>query len=151
MNRSTRFAPLTLQHLQNAVISAFLYATRHGFSGRLDNDDTPDTSPQYLRRAEEYIEAHWREGVSIEKLTDITGQSARAIFKAFRQYRGYSPMAFEKTVRLKHANELLKVPHPRTTVSGVAFACGFSNLGHFAKDYRAMFNEHPSETIRRWK
>jgi transcriptional regulator GlxA family with amidase domain len=60
-------------------------------------------------------------------------------------------MAFEKTVRLKHANELLKVPHPRTTVTGVAFACGFSNLGHFAKYYRAMFNEHPSETIRRWK
>ena len=148
---ATRLAPLTLQHLQNAIISAFLYATRHGFSARLDNNNTPDASPQYLRRAEEYIEAHWKEGVSIEKLTEITGQSARAIFKAFRQYRGYSPMAFEKTVRLKHANELLKVPHPRTTVSGVAFACGFSNLGHFAKDYRAMFKEQPSETIRRWK
>ena len=147
----TRLPPRTLQNLQNAITSAFLYATRHSFSAWLDNSDTSDASPVYLRRAEEYIEAHWKEGVSIEKLTEITGQSARAIFNAFRQYRGYSPMAFEKTVRLKQANELLKVPHPRTTVTEVAFACGFSNLGHFAKDYRAMFMEQPSETIRRWK
>jgi AraC-like DNA-binding protein len=148
---ATRLPPRTLQNLQNAVTSAFLYAARHAFSARLDNNDTPEASPQYLRRAEEYIEAHWNEGVSVEKLTEVTGQSARAIFNAFRQYRGYSPMAFEKTVRLKHANELLKVPHPRTTVTGVALACGFSNLGHFAKDYRAMFKEQPSDTIRRWK
>jgi len=36
-----------------------------------------------------------------------------------------------------------------TTVTGVAFACGFSNLGHFANDYRATFGELPSDTLRR--
>jgi len=147
---AARLPPVTLCHLQDAITSAFLYANRHSFSERLDNDTT-DASPQYLRRAEEYLEAHWNEGVTIEKLAEITGHSARAIFKAFRQNRGYSPMAFEKAVRLRHANEMLKVPDPRTTVTGVAFACGFSNLGHFARDYRAMFKELPSETIRRWK
>lgn len=143
--------PLTLANLQRAAISTFLYAGRHTLDGRLKESHVADTSPGYLRRAEEFMEAHWKEGVSVEKLAQITGQSARTIFNAFRKHRGYSPMAFEKTVRLKHANELLKVPHPQTSVTAVAFACGFSNLGNFAKDYRAMFKEQPSETIRRWK
>jgi AraC-like DNA-binding protein len=151
LNSTRMLPPLVLQHLQRAMTSAFLYATRHSFSDQLDDDAVANATPQFLRRAEEYIEVHWNEGVTIEKLTKITGHSARGIFSAFRQYRGYSPMAFEKTVRLKHANELLKVAHPRTTVTGVAYACGFSNLGHFAKDYRAMFKEQPSETIRHWK
>lgn len=141
----------TLQNLQNATLSAFLYAARHNFNARLENDDIADTSPGYLRRAEEYIEANWKEGVSIERLAAITGHSSRTIFNAFKKHRGYSPMAFEKTVRLQHANALLKISDPNTTVTAVAFACGFSNLGHFAKDYRAMFKEHPSETIRRWR
>ena len=140
----------TLQDLQSATLSAFLHAARHNFNARLENDDA-DASPGYLRRAEEYIEAHWKEGVSIEKIAAITGHSSRAIFNAFKKHRGYSPMAFEKTVRLQHANGLLKSSNPETTVTAVAFACGFSNLGHFAKDYRAMFKEHPSETIRRWR
>jgi AraC-like DNA-binding protein len=151
LNSTSMLPPLVLQHLQRTVTSAFLYASRHSFSDQLHDDAVASAPPQYLRRAEEYIEAHWNEGVTIEKLTEITGHSARGIFSAFKRYRGYSPMAFEKAVRLKHANELLKVPHPRTTVTAVAFACGFSNLGHFAKDYRAMFKEQPSETVRRWK
>ena len=60
-------------------------------------------------------------------------------------------MAFAKKVRLTHANEMLKMPDAKTSVTGVAFACGFANLGHFAKDYQEMFRELPSETLGRSK
>jgi transcriptional regulator GlxA family with amidase domain len=33
------------------------------------------------------------------------------------------------------------------TVVAVAFACGFSNPGHFARDYRQAFGELPSATL----
>jgi transcriptional regulator GlxA family with amidase domain len=36
-----------------------------------------------------------------------------------------------------------------TTVTDVAFACGFGNLGHFAIYYRRQFGETPSATLRR--
>jgi transcriptional regulator GlxA family with amidase domain len=32
-------------------------------------------------------------------------------------------------------------------VTDVAFACGFSNLGHFAKGYYTQFGERPSATL----
>jgi len=34
-------------------------------------------------------------------------------------------------------------------VTAVAFACGFGNLGHFARDYREVFGERPSMTLAR--
>ena len=34
-----------------------------------------------------------------------------------------------------------------TSVTEVAYSCGFSNLGHFAKDYGRHFGELPSETL----
>ena len=100
-----------------------------------------------MRRAEDYIEAHWDQPITIEALALVTNSSARSIFYAFRQSRGYSPMAFVKQIRLRHAREMLMAPLPDTTVADVAFACGFSNLGHFAKDYAALFGQRSSETL----
>jgi transcriptional regulator GlxA family with amidase domain len=37
---------------------------------------------------------------------------------------------------------------PGMTVTSVAYACGFSNLGRFAKYYHAAFGEHPSATLK---
>lgn len=58
-------------------------------------------------------------------------------------------MMFVKKVRLERARSLLSRPDGITTVTGVVLACGFSNLGHFARDYRNMFGELPSKTLRR--
>jgi transcriptional regulator GlxA family with amidase domain len=57
-------------------------------------------------------------------------------------------MIFVRQVRLRHAKEMLMHAGPGTTVTSVATACGFSNLGHFAKYYCVAFGEHPSATLR---
>jgi transcriptional regulator GlxA family with amidase domain len=49
---------------------------------------------------------------------------------------------------MRHAKAMLTTPEAGTSVTSVAFACGFSNLGHFAKDYFQGFGELPSETLR---
>ncbi|MBN8981210.1 MAG: AraC family transcriptional regulator [Rhizobiales bacterium] len=139
-----------LKELKQSIITTFLFSCHHAYRALLDRD-TQESAPHYVRRTEEYIEAHWDEAITIEKICEITEHSARAIFKAFKQSRGYSPMAFAKQVRLRHAREMLSSPTPDTSVTGVAFACSFSNLGHFAKDYRQAFQERPSETLHRAK
>jgi transcriptional regulator GlxA family with amidase domain len=101
-----------------------------------------------LRLVEEYIEANWKQPLNIESLAAVTGGSARSIFKAFKETRGVSPMAFVKSVRLKHARALLQAKDETISVIDVAFQCGFLNPGHFARDYRRAFGELPSETLR---
>ncbi len=139
---------MVLRELEQAILVSFLYANRHTFSHLMDREPRNGV-PSHVRRAEEYIEAHWNQAITIESLVEETGVGARAIFRAFQQCRGYSPMAFARMVRLRHARERLSAPDPETSVTTVAFACGFGNLGHFAKDYREVFGERPSATLSR--
>ena len=104
-----------------------------------------------MRLVEEYIEANWRAPLDIETLAAVTGGSTRSIFKAFKEARGVSPMAFVKRVRLGHARRMLQELDEATSVIDVAFQCGFLNPGHFARDYRMAFGELPSETLRNIK
>lgn len=149
LNGPIALPPLVLGELQQAITLMFLNAYPHNFSRFLDAEER-DTAPKHVRRVEEFIEANWMRPLNIEKLTALTGISARGIFKAFQRSRGYSPMAFAKRVRLQHARNMLgETDTEDTTVTATAYACGFANLGHFAKDYREMFGERPSETLQR--
>jgi AraC-like DNA-binding protein len=143
---SGQLPPLVLRELEQTILVAFLTANPHTLSHLLEREPG-DTLPSHVRRAEEFIEAHWDQAVTIESLVEATGVGARAIFRAFQQTRGYSPMAFAKMVRLKHARSMLMEAGQETSVTLVAFACGFGNLGHFARDYRQTFRERPSETL----
>jgi AraC-like DNA-binding protein len=143
---SDQLPPLVLRELEQTILVAFLSGNRHTFSQLLERDPG-DILPSHVRRAEEFIEAHWNRPITIERLVDATGVGARAIFKAFQQTRGYSPMVFARMVRLKHARRMLIEPDPENSVTLVAFACGFGNLGHFARDYQQAFGELPSATL----
>jgi AraC-like DNA-binding protein len=138
--------PLVLRELEQTILVSFLSANQHNFSHLLERDPA-DLLPSHVRRAEEFIEAHWDQAITIEQLVEATGGGARAIFRAFQQTRGYSPMAFAKMVRMRHARDMLCTPGPETSVTSVAFVCGFGNLGHFARDYREAFGERPSATL----
>lgn len=85
--------------------------------------------------------------ITVEHLAETTGIGARSIFRSFRRYRAHTPLQYVKMVRLDHANGLLRSPSEGTSVTGVAFQCGFSNAGHFAKDYLKRFGELPSATL----
>jgi AraC-like DNA-binding protein len=136
------------RELELAVQIAFLYASRHSFSHLLENQESMP-APWVVRRIEEFIEAHWQEPITIERLAAEAGVSTRAIFRAFERSRGYSPMAFAKTVRLKRAREILTSGDPRVSVTAAAFQSNFASPSRFAKDYREAFGELPSETISR--
>jgi len=104
-----------------------------------------------VRRAEEYIETHWNQPITIASIARATAASARSIFYHFKSSRGQSPMSFLKQVRLEHAREMLEKSGIGRSVTEIAIDCGFGNLGHFAGDYFKRFGERPSETLKRSK
>jgi len=139
-----------LAELEQSIIVSFLHANRHNYSYLLEQK-TRLLARSQLKLAEEYIEANWDKPLYIEMLSAVTGVSARSIFYDFRRKYGYSPMAFVRQVRLDHARNLLCKPTSMTTVTDVALACGFGNLGHFASYYRQTFGETPSATLQKAK
>ena len=141
---------LVLAELEQALIVAFLCNVSHNYSGAL-RGRADEAAPWQVRRVEEYIEANWDQPIAIEALAVVAHLSARSIFHSFKKYRGYSPMSFVKSLRLRNARKMLSDGSLETTVTEVAFACGFGNLGHFASDYKRAFGEAPSTTSSRTK
>jgi len=139
---------LAIQEVEQALAVSFLFANPHNLSSELTQDIRTPARWQ-VRLAEEYIRENWNKPITIESLVSFVGCSARSLFKGFRESRGCSPMDVVKQVRLEHAQRMLSEARPGTSITGVAYACGFHNAGHFARYYRNRFGELPSETLRR--
>jgi AraC-like DNA-binding protein len=137
-----------LQEFEETLLVAFLKAVPNSFSEILQRRPSAGASA-HIRLVEEYIDAHWQLPISVEHLTNVTGIGVRTIVATFKRNRGYTPLAYLKMVRLKNAEKLLQSPTETTTVTDVKLNCGFSNLGHFANDYRNAFGELPSLTLAR--
>lgn len=141
---------VALAEMEQTLMIWFLIGNRHNYNHLLDRR-LRSVAPWQVRRVEEYIEANWDQPVTIEALAAVTGASGRSIFHAFKQSRGYSPIAFLKQVRLRRAWQILSNPNVDVSVTDVAYTCGFSNLGHFAKYFRDKFGEAPSAVLSRSK
>jgi len=115
----------------------------HNLRHLLDGS-APNAAPRQVRRVEEYIEANWPKPFRIEDMAAIAGSSIRSIYRAFRNFRGYSPMEFVKQKRPARANNLLRDPNFLITVTQAAFARGFSDVSRFSKDFSEACGEPPS-------
>lgn len=61
-----------------------------------------------------------------------------------------TPKAWFSLLSLNEArNRLLRLPNRPGAVADVAMECGFEHLGRFSESYRNLFNELPSETLRK--
>ena len=106
--------------------------------------------PAYLKRAEDYLEAHVSEPVSLAELAVTAGVSVRTLNRAFKKRFGMGPVGLMKRRRLEHARRTLLAARPTTTtVTQTALGLGFAHMSQFAADYRKLFGELPSETLRR--
>jgi AraC family ethanolamine operon transcriptional activator len=103
----------------------------------------------YVNSARDYIEAHLDSPLGLETLARETGVTLRTLEIAFREYFDTTPLRYVKMRRLHAARRrLLKASGPGLTVSEVAMDYGFTHQGYFARDYRSLFGESPSETLR---
>ena len=77
--------------------------------------------------------------------------STRAFFREFGKAHGTSPQVHVKRLRLQRVQEILLRGAKDASVAGASLLAGFSNQGHFAREYRVAFGELPSETLKRGK
>ena len=77
-----------------------------------------------------------------------TGASVRSVNQAFRESVGVSPMAYLKILRLNRVHATLTDAEGGPVfIADVANEFGFWHLGQFARDYRELFGELPSDTL----
>ncbi|PIB60479.1 helix-turn-helix domain-containing protein [Pseudomonas sp. 2822-17] len=86
--------------------------------------------------------------VNLLELAQIAGVSLRQLQQGFKTYTGMSPAQWMRLRRLNGARRDLLTAVDRT-VAEVAMNWSFWHLGRFSHSYHALFNELPSETLKR--
>lgn len=69
--------------------------------------------------------------------------SSSLLYKKIKSLTDQSPTDFIKTIRLKHAVELLQ--SRKYTVTEVSEMCGFASVGYFSTVFRKHYGKSPSE------
>lgn len=148
-NSLIRSVPALCNQLEQLVFTRLLYGHTHNYSEALLQPQS-GAVPFYVKRAEAFIEAHFAQPLSLADIAAHVGVSARSLQNGFRSFRGTTPMAFLRSVRLQKAHMELIVADPSlSTVTQIALACGFSHMGEFGAAYKRTFGVTPRETLAR--
>lgn len=83
---------------------------------------------------------------TVAELALSLGVSRRTLQNACRDLLDVSPVQYLRALRLCEARRAMT---GAISVTDVAMQYGFWHLGYFARDYKAMFGEAPSHTLRR--
>ena len=98
-----------------------------------------------------YIDRHFAiAGLSAQSIAGALGFSVRYVHKVLEP-TGRSLSEHVNAKRLDAARTLLLADTPSESrrVSAIAFECGFGDLSRFNRLYRTVYDETPSETLRR--
>jgi AraC-like DNA-binding protein len=135
------------QQLEQMVITGFLLSHRHIYSIAL-HQPQPAAAPYYVKRAEAYIEAHFTYPLSLADIAAQSGVSARSLQTGFQNFRHMTPMAYLRSVRLRHAHQALLTADPAlSTVTDIALFCGFNHMGEFSALYKRTYGVTPRQTL----
>jgi AraC family ethanolamine operon transcriptional activator len=91
-----------------------------------------------------------RASVSVPEFARKTGINQRSLELLFNKTLGITPRQYLYRLRLHHVHRELQLRRPaERCVTEVAASWGFSELGRFAGDYRHLFGELPSATLKK--
>jgi signal transduction histidine kinase/CheY-like chemotaxis protein len=98
---------------------------------------------QFLKRFMAVFESHISESdFSTAKIAKGVGMSRSNLNRKLRALTNQSTHEFIRTLRLKHAAQLLN--KSVGSVADIAYQVGFNNTSHFAKAFREQFGQSPS-------
>jgi AraC family ethanolamine operon transcriptional activator len=113
----------------------------------------PPTAPRrgraLARKAEAWLRQNLAEPTTIAALCGALHVSPRTLHEAFREHLGTTPKAYVKVLRLNAARRDLLEGGETKRVTDAALDWGFLHFGWFARDYRRLFGETPSQTLQR--
>lgn len=147
--------PAILSHptVQKTICSALL---GHICDSIQTASDMPAPLPTYQARkaiveqVRHHVLNNLHDTVTIAELCEALRTSRRTIQYCFQEVLNTNPVQYLRAIRLNNVRRELRNGNPaQMRIQDVAARWGFWHLSHFASDYRAMFGELPSDTLRK--
>jgi AraC family ethanolamine operon transcriptional activator len=105
---------------------------------------------QLVKFAETFIQDRINQPITLQDLCEHLHASQRSLNYAFKTVYGLAPMKYLKVLRLNQVRYALRSADPSASrVTDIASRFGFWHMSQFSADYRRMFGESPSKTLKR--
>lgn len=142
-------SPLVATSLSQAA-AATLVETHPLITGGADPRPTGPVPHAAVRRAMAYMDDYADRPITLSDVARAARVSPRALQEAFRRHAGTTPLGYLRDARLARAHRALATANQvgGGTVTQVAQAWGFSNMGRFAALYQRRYGQPPSHTLR---
>ena len=127
--------PLLLDTLQDTAITSI---------------PPPKARVEIVKATQKFIKANLHHPLTLEDICQAVFASRRSLIYGFEDIFGMGPMSYLKMLRLNGVRRALLVADPQfNKVKEIALNWGFWHLGHFCQDYKKMFGEAPSKTLKK--
>lgn len=95
-----------------------------------------------LTKGKEFLDNHLDRSINIQEAAEYAMLSEYHFFRLFKTAFGITPHQYLLNLRLVKARDLLASGD--YSISGVSFACGFSDIHHFSNAFKRQFGYAPS-------
>jgi AraC family ethanolamine operon transcriptional activator len=100
-----------------------------------------------FKRAVDFMREHLRDDIGVTDICFAACASRRTLQYCFEEFVHTSPQVYLRLLRLREARRLLKAD-ASPPITDLASQLGFSSASHFTQQYKRMFDELPSLTLR---
>lgn len=104
---------------------------------------------QRMKQMLRFVEEHYAEELTVERIADSVALSESACLRSFRQLLGTTPIQYVKQYRIEKAAGLLLTTRLRTGEIGAE--CGFTDGSYFIKTFRELKHCTPKEYRQRFE
>ena len=137
---------IALRQLRDEILMEWLEA----LPSQVDTSDLPNLErrKKLVDRACELMMGHADEPLSILEVCSRVGTSRRKLNYCFQDVLGTTPIKYLRSLRLNSVRRAIRQAAPGVTIQDIASHWGFWHLSQFAQDYKHLFGELPSDTLR---
>jgi AraC family transcriptional regulator, ethanolamine operon transcriptional activator len=151
--QSLRHSPDMLRHdTLRRCLAEGLHSTLLGLCGPTENtgrDLTACTRQYVVNKARDYMREHVDEPITVSDLCAYIRVSRRTLQYSFQDVLGTNPARYLRNMRLNGARrEIRRETDERAPVADIAARWGFWHPSRFSAEYKSLFGELPSATLK---
>ena len=90
-----------------------------------------------------FMENHFTEDLTLEKMADFAKMSRRTFSRTFKDAAGETPMQYCIKLRIAKATEMIKTSKEKIT--GIAFDCGYNDSNFFSIQFKQIMGCTPNQ------
>ena len=140
--------PADIPALAPAYEREILYRLLQGPHGRMLRDiATPDSALARLNQAIQCIRRDFAQPLRVNALAEMAAMSPSAFHRRFKSVTAFSPLQYQKQIRLMHARTLLA--SGSASVTAAALEVGYESATQFSREYARAFGLPPARDAAR--